>query len=458
VIKKYLFVSLLILALVITPVLGATSNDMTDPLTYLLKMLGQGKGSQGPQGEPGITTVISNMTGPAGPQGPQGVQGLPGTNGINGTSPSVMVNYTFTGDPGTNAGVTNIGSIWDVRLDFLIPAGAQGPQGIQGLTGITGPAGSQGPAGINGTDGATGATGPAGAKGDQGIQGIQGIPGNDGVQGPQGIPGINGTDGAPGAQGIQGIQGPAGINGTDGATGPQGIQGVKGDTGSQGSKGDTGAQGSKGDTGAQGEKGDKGDTGNTGATGPAGPMDSNVAFINGTRAFTGNLSMGSHYINNLLTGGLGSDAVNKTYVDSRPDSTYNASYLTSTYNATYDAKAGVTAWATWSPSTTYYTATPTGNTITSRWSQIGKIVYFTYQLDSTDSKGCTGMIIPLPTSQVNNGYVISVSGLEGYGAAGGTWKDPLSFVYNGAVNFVGFSAGTNGQPLYLRVSGFYEVA
>jgi hypothetical protein len=40
-------------------------------------------------------------------------------------------------------------------------------------------------------------------------------------------------------------------------------------------------------------------------------------WINGTRAMTGNLSMGSKYINNLITGGLGTDAVNKTYVDSK---------------------------------------------------------------------------------------------------------------------------------------------
>jgi hypothetical protein len=63
--------------------------------------------------------------------------------------------------------------------------------------------------------------------------------------------------------------------------------------------------------------------------------DSVYLFINGTRAMTGNLSLGSKYITNLVTGGLGTDAVNKTYADSK---SYNSSYLTSTYNSTYDAK------------------------------------------------------------------------------------------------------------------------
>ncbi len=62
-------------------------------------------------------------------------------------------------------------------------------------------------------------------------------------------------------------------------------------------------------------------------------------FLNGTRAFTGNVSMSNKYISNLVSGDLGSDAVNKSYVDSVASS-YNATYDAYTnYNATYDAKA-----------------------------------------------------------------------------------------------------------------------
>jgi len=69
--------------------------------------------------------------------------------------------------------------------------------------------------------------------------------------------------------------------------------------------------------------------------GPAGaiPDVSGFCFINGTRAFTGNVSMGGFYINNLTTGALAGDAVNRSYVDSVASS-YNASYVTLT-NTSY---------------------------------------------------------------------------------------------------------------------------
>ena len=62
-------------------------------------------------------------------------------------------------------------------------------------------------------------------------------------------------------------------------------------------------------------------------------LGTNLSYylVDGTRAMTGNLSMGSKYINNLISGGLGSDAVNKSYVDS----------IAGNYNATYDAKPSI---------------------------------------------------------------------------------------------------------------------
>jgi len=80
----------------------------------------------------------------------------------NGTPTAVAVNWTFTGAPGTSALVSNIGTPYNVFLDFTIPTGSQGPQGIQG---IQGPQGIQGIQGINGTPGdpgTPGATGPMG--------------------------------------------------------------------------------------------------------------------------------------------------------------------------------------------------------------------------------------------------------------------------------------------------------
>ena len=92
---------------------------------------------------------VFGPTGPTGPTGPQG----PAT---------ITIGTTTTGDPGTNASVTNVGTNENAILNFTIPAGATGAQGIQGPTGPTGPQGIQGAAGAQGEIGPTGPTGPSG--------------------------------------------------------------------------------------------------------------------------------------------------------------------------------------------------------------------------------------------------------------------------------------------------------
>ena len=109
----------------------------------------------------------TGATGPTGPAGPA----------------TISVGVTNTGNPGTSASVTNVGTNQNAIFDFTIPAGPTGPQGIQGIagptgdvgpTGPTGPAGPQGITGPQGPQGLVGPVGPAGSQGEQGIQGIQG--------------------------------------------------------------------------------------------------------------------------------------------------------------------------------------------------------------------------------------------------------------------------------------------
>lgn len=79
------------------------------------------------------------MQGPPGPQGPKGDTGAAAT---------VTVGTITTGEPGTDAIVTNSGTENAAVLNFTIPrgatgaAGAPGPQGPKGDTGETGPAGA----------------------------------------------------------------------------------------------------------------------------------------------------------------------------------------------------------------------------------------------------------------------------------------------------------------------------
>lgn len=114
------------------------------------------QGEQGPQGEKGE----KGDRGPEGPRGPQGEPGPQGPQGIPGTgAATISVGSTTTGEPGTDAQVTNSGTESAVVLNFTIPRGAQGPEG---------PAGQQGPEGPKGDQGDPGAQGP---KGDPGAQG-----------------------------------------------------------------------------------------------------------------------------------------------------------------------------------------------------------------------------------------------------------------------------------------------
>lgn len=76
---------------------------------------------------------IADLGGPAGPVGPQG------PTGPTGPGATIQVNSTVTGAPGTNASVTNVGSLQTAMFDFVIPRGDVGATGATGATGPSGP-------------------------------------------------------------------------------------------------------------------------------------------------------------------------------------------------------------------------------------------------------------------------------------------------------------------------------
>jgi hypothetical protein len=131
--------------------------------------------------------------------------GVPNGGGGGGGGGTVTVNVgsTTTGQPGTNASVTNTGTSQAVVLAFVIPRGDVGAIGPAGPQGATGPQGLQGDAG------------PAGPQGNTGPQGLQG---NTGPAGPQGNTGPQGLQGDAGPAGPQGATGPAGPNTVSGTT------------------------------------------------------------------------------------------------------------------------------------------------------------------------------------------------------------------------------------------------
>ena len=76
---------------------------------------------------------IAILGGPPGPVGPQG------PTGPTGPGATIQVNSTVTGAPGTNASVTNVGSLQTAMFDFVIPRGDVGATGATGATGPQGP-------------------------------------------------------------------------------------------------------------------------------------------------------------------------------------------------------------------------------------------------------------------------------------------------------------------------------
>lgn len=128
-----------------------------------------------------------------------------GPPGPPGAAATVTVGSTTTGEPGTQAQVTNSGTVSNAVLDFTIPRGETGGKGDTGPTGPEGPPGPQGPKGDTGETGPQGPKGDTGATGPQGEAGPQGPAGETGPQGPQGPKGDKGDTGATGPQGPAGL-------------------------------------------------------------------------------------------------------------------------------------------------------------------------------------------------------------------------------------------------------------
>ncbi len=125
------------------------------------------------------------------------IQGPTGPKGEG--AATITIGNTLTGESGTNAIVTNVGTNKDVILNFTIPKGIPGKDG---------------------------STGPQGIKGDIGPQGNKGDIGPTGPRGERGIPGLVGPTG------LEGPKGDVGPTGPKGDVGPTGPKGDKGDPGS----------------------------------------------------------------------------------------------------------------------------------------------------------------------------------------------------------------------------------
>ena len=74
---------------------------------------------------------LASLVGPQGPEGPQGEDGPIGPTGL---TPALRVGSVTTGEPGTNAEVSIIGTPEIPIINFTIPKGAKGDTGETGTT------------------------------------------------------------------------------------------------------------------------------------------------------------------------------------------------------------------------------------------------------------------------------------------------------------------------------------
>lgn len=84
------------------------------------------RGPRGPQGLRGN----DGQAGPVGPQGPQGIQGIQGEDGLPGADALVSAGVTTTGEPGTEALVTDRYEGEEHFFDFVIPRGLPAPENV----------------------------------------------------------------------------------------------------------------------------------------------------------------------------------------------------------------------------------------------------------------------------------------------------------------------------------------
>ena len=141
-------------------------------------------------GQPGTNASVTNSGTQSAavlnftiPRGDKGDQGDPGTPGTPGAAATIAVGTTTTGNPGTNASVTNSGTSSAAVFNFTIPKGAKGDPGDPGTPGTaatiavgstqTGNPGTSASVVNSGTSSAAvlDFTIPRGAKGDQGNPG-----------------------------------------------------------------------------------------------------------------------------------------------------------------------------------------------------------------------------------------------------------------------------------------------
>ena len=164
-----------------------------------------------------------------------------GATGADGKAATIKVGTVTTGEPGTQASVTNAGTENAAVFNFTIPKGAKGDKGDTGAKGETGATGPQGPQGEPFQV----------AKIYESVSAMNTGYATDGVKTGQFIiintGNVEDEDNAKlYVKGTSAYEFITDLSGAQGVRGPQGPTGATGSPGAKGEKGDTGATGTRG--------------------------------------------------------------------------------------------------------------------------------------------------------------------------------------------------------------------
>lgn len=159
--------------------------------------------------------------------------------------------------------------------------------------------------------------------------------------------------------------------------------------------------------------------------------------LDGSRAFTGDQSMGSKNLTQVLDPLSAQHAATKNYADLIGQ-----------------------AWAAWNPTPTWATATPVTGALTARWSRVGRLIYFQISIQYSDSNATTGLILTgLPVAGRATAVPVVITAVEVYNTTT-TYKALVALLVpnTGVITCYLWTTPTDGQKIWVFLSGFYEPA
>jgi hypothetical protein len=112
--------------------------------------------------------------------------------------------------------------------------------------------------------------------------------------------------------------------------------------------------------------------------------------------------------------------------------------------------------STWTPTLTWGTSDPTSPTVRAKYKTIGYKCKFDLDITSTDGNGATSLTVTVPITAYADGVTHTLSAIQKVGT---TWTViPAYFDQSNNLIQIKINTATDGQSLFVSVSGEYEVA